>query len=361
MGLPRAFVGAANYRDWVAPQSIVRQPRARPAHRQFQPHRRRRAGAITGCAGYRQPVHGSGNKAGRWGVRLPPHEEQVGHEAVVILSDAVWARRFGRDPGVIGGKILQRRAARDRRGDAAVLRVSLTRLPDLGSLDRQPRRVRDAPWLQLHQRRPPASRRHGGRGVSRPRRDRESVGVGVSAANRDVGFLVQPMGADLVRDVSRPLLLLLAGVAQPAVDRMRQPGESPDRSRRVSQRRTRASSSARCGQAPLVRQSLTELLPLLVIGGLAGVVLARLLLAFAVPLLPATMPRVEAIALDLPVSSSPLPPWSSPVSRPVSGRRSRLHDGTSLGRFASRSAARPPRFEARACAMFLWSRRSPWR
>ena len=53
------------------------------------------------------------------------------------------------------------------------------------------------------------------------------------------------------------------------------------------------------GRGRLVRQSLTELLPLLLLGGLAGVLLARLLLGFTVPLLPATMPRVETIDLDL--------------------------------------------------------------
>ena len=65
LGLPRAFVGAANYRDWVVAQPVLREPCARTAHRQFQPDWRRRAGAIAGRAGYRQPVHCSGNKPGR--------------------------------------------------------------------------------------------------------------------------------------------------------------------------------------------------------------------------------------------------------------------------------------------------------
>ena len=39
------------------------------------------------------------------------------------------------------------------------------------------------------------------------------LAVEYPSPNKDIGFLVQPMRADLVRDVRRPLLLLLAGVA----------------------------------------------------------------------------------------------------------------------------------------------------
>jgi predicted permease len=51
----------------------------------------------------------------------------------------------------------------------------------------------------------------------------------------------------------------------------------------------------------LVLQSVTEVVPLVALGGTAGVVLAASMLSFLVPLLPSTMPRVEAIRIDLPV------------------------------------------------------------
>jgi putative ABC transport system permease protein len=54
--------------------------------------------------------------------------------------------------------------------------------------------------------------------------------------------------------------------------------------------------------ARLVAQAVTELLPLLLLGGLLGLVAARALLAALVPLLSATgLPRAEAIGLHVPV------------------------------------------------------------
>ena len=81
--------------------------------------------------------------------------------------------------------------------------------------------------------------------------------------NKDVGFLVQPMRADLVRDVRRPLLLLLAGVASLLLI-----GCASLANLLIARAVSRSSelvlrAALGAGRGRLVRQSLTELLPLL--------------------------------------------------------------------------------------------------
>jgi putative ABC transport system permease protein len=48
------------------------------------------------------PVFGMAMRAGRW---FPDEEERAGQHRVVVLSEGLWAARFGRDPGVVGRKL----------------------------------------------------------------------------------------------------------------------------------------------------------------------------------------------------------------------------------------------------------------
>ena len=60
-------------------------------------------------------------------------------------------------------------------------------------------------------------------------------------------------------------------------------------------------SALGAGRGRLVRQSLTELIPLLALGGILGLLVARVLLQLAMPWLPPNMPRLEAVTIGLPV------------------------------------------------------------
>ena len=219
---------------------------------------------------------------------------------MVILSDRLWARRFGRDPAVIGRKIVLNGEPHEIVGIMPPsfsypsrefeIWVPLTINPE----DYATRLGYN--FLSVGRMRPGVT-------LAAAQADLDAIAAQLAAEypqpNKDVGFLVQPMRADLVRDVRRPLLLLLAGVASLLLI-----GCASLANLLIARAVSRSSelvlrAALGAGRGRLVRQSLTELLPLLLLGGLAGVLLARLLLDFTVPLLPATMPRIETIDLDL--------------------------------------------------------------
>ena len=128
------------------------------------------------------------------------------------------------------------------------------------------------------------------------------AGIGKSyPVAKDLGILVTPMRDQLVGKVRTPLyflmgavlcLLLIGGanLANLLVAR------SMARSHELV---LRAALGAHKGR--LIMQSIMELVPLVVLGGLGGLILTRWLLSLLVPLLPSTMPRQEAISADWPV------------------------------------------------------------
>ena len=301
MGLPRAFVGAANYRDWVARNRSFDSLALVRHIGNFN---------LTG-AGEPERLQGARVTASLFTVlRTQPalgrpfaaHEERVGHEAVVILSDGVWARRFGRDPGVIGRKIALNGVLHEIVG---VMPPSFA-YPSRDFQIWVPLTVNPDEYVtRLGYNFISVGRLRPGVTLAAAQSDMDAIAGQLAgefpAANRDVGFLVQPMGADLVRDVRRPLLLLLAGVASLLLI-----GCASLANLLIARAVSRSGelvlrAALGAGRSRLIRQSLTELLPLLVLGGLAGIMLAQMLLRLAVPLLPATMPRVEAISLGIPV------------------------------------------------------------
>lgn len=109
---------------------------------------------------------------------------------------------------------------------------------------------------------------------------------------------VSAMLDDLVGGVRRPLYFLLgavfcllligcANLANLLVAR------SVSRSQELVVR-----SALGAGKSRLILQSIMEIVPLVALGGMCGLVLARRMLYLLVPLLPSTMPRLEAIRID---------------------------------------------------------------
>jgi predicted permease len=119
--------------------------------------------------------------------------------------------------------------------------------------------------------------------------------------NRGVGALVLPMHEDVIGDARTPLLVLLGAVSSLLLI-----GCASLANLLIARAVSRSSelvlrAALGAGRGRLIRQSLTELVPLLALGGFAGILLAHWLVSLTIPVLPATLPRVESIAINGPV------------------------------------------------------------
>jgi predicted permease len=229
-------------------------------------------------------------------------EETVGREFVVILSDRLWARRFNRDPAIVNRSISLNGQPHvvvgvmpegfAFPGREFELWTPLTVDPD----DYRTRMGYN--FLAFGRLRP-------GVGVDEAQAELDGIARRLAErfpeTNDGIGVLVAPMLADLTRTVRAPLQVLLGGVlllllvgctslATLFVTR------SVARSGELVLR-----STLGAGRNRLVRQAVTELVPLVALGGPAGLLIAVLLLRALVPWLPASLPRVEAIAVNVPV------------------------------------------------------------
>jgi putative ABC transport system permease protein len=229
-------------------------------------------------------------------------EETIGQEFVVILGDGLWTRRFGRDPAVIGRSVQLNGQRHEIVGVMPPGFAYPSRDFDIWvPLTVNPEDLR----LRLGGNFLSVARLKPGVSVEQAQAEMTTISLRLAEAypntNRDVGALVEPLRADLVRDVRRPLLVLLAAVGSLLLI-----GCASLANLLIARAVSRSGelvlrSALGATRGRLMRQAVTELVPLLAIGGVAGLVIAHGLLAVGRPLLPATMPRVEQIAIGAPV------------------------------------------------------------
>lgn len=99
----RIQVTAPNFLDWRAQNTVFEQLAAiksANANLTFSDQAERIDVAQTSANFF--DVFGVGPQLGRLFIQA---DEQAGHEPIVILSDVLWRRRFGADPGIIGKQI----------------------------------------------------------------------------------------------------------------------------------------------------------------------------------------------------------------------------------------------------------------
>ncbi|HWC00387.1 MAG TPA: ABC transporter permease, partial [Bryobacteraceae bacterium] len=232
------------------------------------------------------------------GRTFTPEEDQPGASPVVVLSYAAWQTYFGGDPD-----ILQRRPVLDGQAHQVIGVLAP------GAFDRDETKfwkpliftpdqlVRGNHWLTVY------GRLRSGATLDQARERMQAIHAalteGASAEERQATIVVEPLagllvGAGFERSiyvafgaVALVLLIACANVANLLL------------AKGAMRRRELAVRAARgAGRGRLVAQLLTESLVLCLLGGIAGVGVAALLLRAARPVLAESIPFTAAVTLD---------------------------------------------------------------
>jgi predicted permease len=304
-GVPsqRSVAGAADYYDWRARQQVFEElALTRPVgsfNLTGSGEPERLAGArVTAslCA-----TLGVTPMMGRCFTEAEEHDPERA-SAAAILSYALWQRRFAADPSIVGRTIQLNGRAHEVVGVMGpAFRYPSREFEIWTPLYIPPRALAarvDYSYLAVARLRPGVT-------IDRARAHMaviaESLAREHPATNRDTGVFLTPLLSQITGGVRRTLWVLVGAVgvlflisafsianlliAQSA-------GRAPE----LAVRATLGASRRR-----LARQLVAERLPLAVLGAAAGTLGAQLLLQRLLPLLPATLPRVEEIGLHWPV------------------------------------------------------------
>ncbi len=222
--------------------------------------------------------------------------------SIVVLSYALWQRRFGGDPGILNRKI------RLNGRDTEVIGIMP---PEFHYPSRDyelweplyypPDELRDRSDLSYMS----VARLRPGITIEQARAQMNTIGAELAReypkTNRDLGVNVEPLLGDITESVRPTIWLLLAAVGTlflvgcvnlANLLLARAAGRQAEFTIRAALGATRSR---------LMRQSFIETIPLAAAGAALGILGADSLLKLLVPLLPPGLPRVEEIAIHLPV------------------------------------------------------------
>ena len=236
------------------------------------------------------------------GRSFRPEEGKVGQHRVVVLNHGLWERRFGSNPSIVGQKIVLNGIAHDVIGVLPRSFEFPDRTIDLWSplafegAAEPPTRTNH--FLEVYARLKP------GVALERARADMDRVGAELSRqypdSNRNHSAYVSPLGEDLTRPVRTGLLLLLGAVAFVLLIACVNVANLL-LARAASRRREMAVRTAvGAGRGRLIGQSLTESLLLGLLGGAAGLLVAKWAIVVISALVPGELPvlGVDRLGLD---------------------------------------------------------------
>ena len=238
-------------------------------------------------------------------------DDAVAAPTTVLLSAAVWRRRYGSDPGIVGRRI-------DVNGQPTIVvgvmadGFRLLMPPDAAVPDDleawQPlnRRFPEGPRGQRYLR--VVGRMRPGVSVADAQADIARVGREISAAHAFYGaagrqFETVPLHLDATRDVRRPLLALSIGVAILLLIACVNVGSLLVARASARARETAVKAALGASAGRLVRQHVVESLVLGVLGAMLGLLLGRWGLAALQAATPDALSRLRVAALDVPVAA----------------------------------------------------------
>jgi putative ABC transport system permease protein len=244
------------------------------------------------------------------GRDFEPSDDRFRGPHVVILSDALWRRRFGGDAAIIGRQITL-----DDNGYTVIgvmpstFENVLVPSAELWTpLQYDPGNISDTQTREWGNHLRMAGRLQPGASIDQASRELKTIARDPVPefprppwASHEQGFLVNSLQDDVTRGVKPALLAVLGAVLLVLVvacvnvtNLLLARGV-----RRRGEFALRAALGA--GRSRLIRQLLTESLLLAAMGGVAGMAVAQLGVRALVALSPAELPRVGAISVDGPV------------------------------------------------------------
>lgn len=241
------------------------------------------------------------------GRDFEPSDDRFHGPHVVILSDALWRRRFGADAAIIGRQITLDGSTFAVIGvmPSAFENVLVPTAELWAPLQYDPGHIADVQTKEWGNHLRMVGRLQPGASIDQAMRELKAIaGDPVPEfprppwASHEQGFIVNSLQDDITRGVKPALLAVLGAVLLVLViacvnvtnlllaRSVRRRGEFALR------------TALGAGRGRLIRQLLTESLLLAALGGVTGMVVAQLGVRALVALSPAELPRVDAIGVD---------------------------------------------------------------
>jgi putative ABC transport system permease protein len=219
---------------------------------------------------------------------------------VVVLSHGLWRRRLGADSSIVGRTV-----------DLSGVRYQVIGVmpPEFGFPDREyqlwipltvnPRILARTIAAQDHI---AVARLRAGVSIDQARREIDHGSAQLEGkfpgTNRGIRIEVQPLIEESIRAVRPALFAILAAVGCLLVVASLNLASLLGTRAAAREREFTVRLALGASRSRLVLQALAEIVPVVVIGGVAGILVARLAIAVFVPVAPAALPRVEGIELN---------------------------------------------------------------